>query len=63
MMNTDHEHPPIEDAAKWLAENGPGLQAVTECKQRFGLTVSQLPEICVAAARIRREKHGWGSDG
>ena len=55
----DHEHTPIDDAARWLAENGPGLRAVNECKQRFGLTGADLPELCVAATRIRREAHGW----
>ncbi len=51
----DHEYTDIDDAARWLAVNGPGQAAVNEVRVRFGLAARQLGEVCAEAGRIRRE--------
>lgn len=55
MNTTDHEHPPIDDAARWFAEYGPVLEALNECKVRFSVSASLLSDLSAAAAKIRRE--------
>ena len=62
MTGIDHDHPPIDAAARWLAEYGPGQKALNECKSRFGLSASRLPDICLAASKIRSEAYERGAD-
>jgi len=43
----------LEQAAKWLACNGPGREAVIEAKRLFLLTAKELAQTCAAASKMR----------
>jgi len=43
----------LPEAAKWLANNGPGRKAVVEAKRLFLLTAKELAQTCAAASKMR----------
>jgi len=52
----------ITSAAKWLAINGPGANALRACRSKFGLNAVQLAKTCTQAAAIRSERRSRNAD-
>jgi len=54
-QGSDHTEKVKAEAASWLAEFGPGQRAIDEVRDRFGLSATQLAEVCSVAAKIRAQ--------
>lgn len=47
--------PDLQQAAQWLAQNGPGSKALREVRSGFQLRPKDTALVCAMASEIRRE--------